>query len=125
MKLWGKSVGLIHKTALSSYAVILMLIHYLIKFKEVKPILDARNRTHDTPHFKFKRVKQGVIEQFDVFYTFKDKLEDVSTVERVNYSRILRDFSSTTQLIFGKKKKLPELLQSIKVWTSPLTMRLR
>ena len=59
VKLWGKTNGLIDKKALSSYAMILMLIHYLIKTIYVKPILDARNRTADSPHFKFKRVKQG------------------------------------------------------------------
>ena len=110
MKLWGKSVRLIDKMALSSYAVILMLIHYLIKFKEVKPILDARNRTHDTPHFKFKRVKQGVIEQFDVFYTFKDKLEDVSTVERVNYSRILEGFFKYYATDIWKEKEAARII---------------
>ena len=92
VKLWGKSVGLIDKKAMSSYALILMLIHYLIKAKMVKPILDARNRTPNTPHFKFKRVKQNDIEQFDVYYTFKDKLEDVTTIERVNYCKTLEGF---------------------------------
>ena len=77
---------------MSSYALILMLIHYLIKAKMVKPILDARNRTPNTPHFKFKRVKQNDIEQFDVYYTFKDKLEDVTTIERVNYCKTLEGF---------------------------------
>ena len=59
VKLWGKLVGLIDKKALSSYAMILMLIHYLIRFKYVKPIMDARNRTNDSPHFQFKRIKQN------------------------------------------------------------------
>ena len=59
VKLWGKSVDLIAKNALSSYAMILMLIHFLIKTKAVKPILDARTRTNDEPHFKFKRIKQN------------------------------------------------------------------
>lgn len=105
VKLWGKSVGLIDKKALSSYAVILMLIHYLIKFKEVKPIIDARNRTIDTPHFKYKRLKQSVPEQFDVFFTFKDKIEDVSTVERVNYSKILEGFFKYYAIDIWKEKE--------------------
>ena len=42
VKLWGKSVDLIGKNYLSSYAMILMLIHYLIKDKKVKAILDHR-----------------------------------------------------------------------------------
>ena len=92
VKLWGKSVGLIDKKALSSYAMILMLIHYLIRAKHVKPILDARNRTINSPHFKFQRMKQGLTERFDVFYVFKDRIEDVSTVERVSYWKILEGF---------------------------------
>ena len=58
IKLWGKSVGLIDKNRLSSYAMVLMMLHYLIKSKAVKPNLDARNRTIDSPHFKFKRDKR-------------------------------------------------------------------
>ena len=68
VKQWGKSVALIDKKALSSYAMILMLIHYLIKAKYVKPILDARNRTPDSPHFSYKRVKQNETEVFNVYY---------------------------------------------------------
>lgn len=92
VKLWGKSVGLIDKKALSSYAMILMLIHYLIKSKQVKAILDARNRTVDTPHFKYRRLKQNNNEQFEVYYNFKDKSQDVTTAERVNYCKILEGF---------------------------------
>lgn len=57
VKLWGKAVNLIGKSALSSYAMILMLIHYLIKTKKAVAILDARGRKPSTPHFKFKRIK--------------------------------------------------------------------
>ena len=92
VKLWGKSVGLIDKKNLSSYSVILMLIHYLIHCKAVKPILDARNRKADSPHFKFKRLKQNELEQFDVYYSFKTLPEDVSSQERVNYYEILQGF---------------------------------
>ena len=92
VKLWGKSVQLIDKNALSSYAVILMLIHYLIKAKYVKPIMDARNRTSDRPHFEYKRIKKGVIEPFSVYYLFKDRIEDVTSVERVSYFQILQGF---------------------------------
>lgn len=42
VKLWGKSIDLINRNALSSYAMVIMLIHYLIKSKKVKPILDNR-----------------------------------------------------------------------------------
>jgi hypothetical protein len=59
VKLWGKEVGLISKGTLSSYAMILMLIHYLIKSKTVNAILDARGRSVDSPHFNFKRIKQN------------------------------------------------------------------
>ncbi len=42
VKMWGKAYNLIGKNYLSSYAMILMLIHYLIKAKKAKPILDNR-----------------------------------------------------------------------------------
>ena len=89
IKLWGKSVGLIDKNRLSSYAMVLMMLHYLIKSKAVKPILDARNRTIESPHFKFKRMKMEEVEQFNVFYTFKNNPKDVSTLERANYFKLL------------------------------------
>ena len=73
VKLWGKATNLIGKTVLSSYAMILMLIHYLIKSKKVNAILDARGRKPDTPHFKFKRMKLNEIEQFNVYYNYKNK----------------------------------------------------
>ncbi len=92
VKMWGKAVRLIDKSALSSYAMILMLIHYLIKMKLVKPILDARSRSKDSPHFTFKRLKLNDKDEFDVYYTFKSKPEDVSTIERVNYLKILKGF---------------------------------
>lgn len=51
VKIWGKNQGLISKNYISSYGMILMLIHYLIKFKKAKPILDNRVITKDKPHF--------------------------------------------------------------------------
>jgi DNA polymerase sigma len=42
VKIWAKNKGIIGKNCLSSYSLILMLIHFLIKTKKVKPILDAR-----------------------------------------------------------------------------------
>ena len=57
VKIWGKEVGLVAKSSFSSYAIILMLIHYLIKSKKINPIMDARGRKTDAPHFKFKRLK--------------------------------------------------------------------
>lgn len=57
-KLWGKSKYLIGKNALSSYAMILMLIHYLIKSRRAKPIMDHRV-TANKPYFDFKRMKQS------------------------------------------------------------------
>lgn len=51
VKLWGKNQGLISKNYISSYGMILMLIHYLIKSKKAKPILDNRVITKDKPHF--------------------------------------------------------------------------
>jgi hypothetical protein len=60
----------ITKQNLSSYAVILMLIHFLIKTKKIKSIMDNRVTT-DKPYFDYKRTKQGEIEQFKVYYAFK------------------------------------------------------
>ena len=54
--------------------------------------MDARARSNDSPHFKFKRIKQGVVQQFDVYYAFKTNSQDVSTTERVNYYNILLGF---------------------------------
>lgn len=54
--------------------------------------MDARGRKPDTPHFKFKRMKLSEIEQFDVYYNFKTKSEDVAANERVNYLEILLGF---------------------------------
>ena len=44
VKLWGKTNGLIDKQLLSSYAIINMLIHFLIAKNYVNIIYDARNR---------------------------------------------------------------------------------
>lgn len=60
LKMWAKNVNMIDKSNLSSYAIVLMMIHYLIVSKKVKPILDNRATNKETPHFVFKRVKQGV-----------------------------------------------------------------
>jgi len=42
VKMWGKAKGMIGKSMLSSYAIILMLIHYLIREKKINPIIDGR-----------------------------------------------------------------------------------
>ena len=110
VKLWGKSVNLIDKNALSSYAVILMLIHYLIKAKYVKAIMDARNRSSDSPSFEYKRIKKGEIEHFKVFYTFKDRPEDVSSVERVSYYQILLGFFKYYAEDFWKENETTRII---------------
>ena len=92
VKLWGKAVRLIDKNYFSSYAMILMLIHYLIKIKAVRPLLDARTRLKDSPHFQFKRLKQGQVEQFDVYYCFLQRSQDVASSDRANYLALLAGF---------------------------------
>lgn len=91
VKMWGKAKNLIGKNALSSYAMILMLIHYLIKTRRAKPIMDHRT-TSNLPDFKFKRMKQNDVEQFRVYYSFNDNPADVSIEERVNYFKIFTGF---------------------------------
>ncbi len=59
VKLWGKGNSLIGKSTFSSYAMVLMLLHYLIKKGEISPIMDARVRNSSTPSFKYKRSKGG------------------------------------------------------------------
>jgi DNA polymerase sigma len=51
VKIWAKNVTLIGKSNLSSYAIILMLIHFLIKHKYIKAILDNRIKDNQRPHF--------------------------------------------------------------------------
>jgi len=60
VKMWGKSIQLIGKSALSSYAMIIMLIHYLIKDKKVKALMDHRIPTPDMAHFDYKRKKSNI-----------------------------------------------------------------
>ena len=93
VKLWGKNQGLISKNYISSYGMILMLIHYLIKVKKAKPILDNRVITKDKPHLEYKRSKLTEIEQFPVYYMFKTNPKDVSIEERANYYKILLGFT--------------------------------
>jgi DNA polymerase sigma len=77
VKQWGKAKGLINKNMLSSYAMVLMLIHYLIKTRRAKPILDHR-LTQDKPFFEFKRLKLTDVEKFKVYYEFKEDPKEVS-----------------------------------------------
>jgi DNA polymerase sigma len=59
VKMWGKASGLIKKSMLSSYAMVLMLIHYLIHKNQVNALMDAREKDKSKPHFHFKRMKAG------------------------------------------------------------------
>jgi hypothetical protein len=91
VKLWGKSKGLINKNMLSSYSMVLMLIHYLIKTRRAKAILDHRVTT-DKAFFDFKRIKQTDVEKFKVYYEFREDPREVSVEERVNYYKQLTGF---------------------------------
>jgi len=59
IKYWGKgdSHRVIDKHLLSSYGIVLMLLHFLIKKKKVNLIYDARNRSKEVPNFIYKRNK--------------------------------------------------------------------
>lgn len=91
VKMWGKAKMVIDKNMLSSYAIVLMLIHYLIKTKRAKPILDHRI-TNGKAYFDFKRMKQTDVEKFKVYYQFKEDPKEVSVEERANYYALLCGF---------------------------------
>lgn len=92
LKLWGKATKIIDKQWYSSYSIVLMLIHFLIIKKKVKLILDNRVISTSKPHFEYRRIKENVVEEFDVYYQFKNEVEDVTDLERVNYFKILKSF---------------------------------
>jgi DNA polymerase sigma len=64
IKYWGKgnSHKIIDKQLLSSYAIVLMLIHFLIKKKKINLIYDARNRSNTLPNFMYKRRKNEEVQ---------------------------------------------------------------
>ena len=94
VKLWGKSAHLIDKQLLSSYSIILMLLHFLIRKGQINSIMDGRNRNKTSCpfHFEYKRTRSDKIEQFTVFYEFKTDPKKVSELERANYKSILLAF---------------------------------
>lgn len=61
IKKWAKAKKIIGKKMLSSYSIILMMLHFLIETNRVKLILDARGRNDQYAHFMYKRVKEGVV----------------------------------------------------------------
>jgi DNA polymerase sigma len=85
-KLWAKSNGVISKDLLSSYATILMMLHFLIQKKYVNLMYNAKDRKADMLKINFKRMKNGYDkpDQFDVFYEFRTKAEEVTTLKTVN-----------------------------------------
>jgi len=85
-KLWAKTNGVISQVLLSSYAVINMMIYFLIKKNYVNLIYSARIRSKETQKFNFKRIKNGILEQFEVFYEFKTDTEEVTLLKNVNLS---------------------------------------
>jgi len=91
VKMWGKAKMVIDKNMLSSYAIVLMLIHFLIKTKRARPILDHRITTGQA-YFDFKRMKQADVEKFKVYYQFKEDPKEVSVEERANYYALLCGF---------------------------------
>ena len=76
-KLWAKSNGVISSDLLSSYATILMMIHFLIQKKYVNLIYNAKKRDEKTPKIHFKRMKNGYEkpDEFDVYFLFKKEPE--------------------------------------------------
>lgn len=68
-----------------------MLIHYLIKTRKAKPIIDHR-LTQDKAFFEFKRLKVNDVEKFKVYYEFKEDPKEVSLEERCNYLKQLTGF---------------------------------
>jgi DNA polymerase sigma len=66
IKYWGKGIThkVIDKHLLSSYAIVLMLLHFLIKKKKINLIYDARNRSATLPNFMYKRRKLEEVQEF-------------------------------------------------------------
>jgi DNA polymerase sigma len=92
-KLWAKSNGVISKDLLSSYATILMMLHFLIQKKYVNLMYNAKDRKADMLKINFKRMKNGYDkpDQFDVFYEFRTKAEEVTTLKTVNMIEIFKE----------------------------------
>ena len=92
-KLWAKTNGVISTDLLSSYASILMMLHFLIQKKYVNVIYNAKNRTPNTSKINFKRMKNGYEkpDQFDVFYEFRTNPEEVTNVKTVNLVEVMKE----------------------------------
>lgn len=92
-KLWAKSNGVISKDLLSSYATILMMLHFLIQKKYVNLMYNAKDRKADMLKINFKRMKNGYDkpDKFDVFYEFRTKAEEVTTLKTVNLVEIFKE----------------------------------
>lgn len=71
--------------------MVLMLLHYLIKTRKAKAIIDHRT-TDGKAYFEFKRTKQAEVQRFKVYYEFNDNPKDISAEERVNYYKLLMGF---------------------------------
>ena len=58
-KLWAKTNGVISTELLSSYATILMMLHFLIQKKYISIMYNTKSRNTTTPKINFKRMKNG------------------------------------------------------------------
>ena len=92
-KLWAKTNGVISTDLLSSYATILMMLHFLIQKKYVNLMYNAKTRNASTPKINFKRMKTGYDkpDQFDIFYEFRTNPEDVTNIKNINMVEILKE----------------------------------
>lgn len=55
IKLWAKKKDLVDEQKFSSYSFNLMLLHFLMETGRIKLIMDARERSLETPHFYYQR----------------------------------------------------------------------
>lgn len=92
-KLWAKTNGVISTDLLSSYASILMMLHFLIQKKYVNLMYNAKMRNASTPKINFKRMKNGYDkpDQFDVYYEFRRDPEEVTSIKNVSLVEILKE----------------------------------
>lgn len=66
--------------------------------------------TTDKPYFDYKRTKQGEIEQFKVYYSFKTDPKEVSIQQRVNYYKILMEFFKYYSIDFWKEDEKNQII---------------
>lgn len=78
---------------MSSYAMILLMLHFLLKKGYVNLIYNARKRTSDTAKYQFKRQKNNTQkpDEFEVYYQFDTAQAKVTNVSSVNLFEMMKE----------------------------------